>query len=268
MNPGPNAAATEEGPVARSTLSGEAREVMLRHKGETVFLGDWTGLTFLHFEVDPDCLQEVVPLPLDLFEGRSFVSLVAFTMRRFRPAFGGRLTSWMTAPLATQRFLNLRTYVNGSYGPGIFFMHEWLDHSLAVRLGPSTFGLPYRRGSVSYQNTQEVVSGTVVADGVTGVFSGVPGNEETTASPGSRDEFLQERYLAYTAAGFRPLAFRIWHEPWRCRSLTLESLTMTGFLETLRQKWTGSLRFASGAWSEGVSDVWMGRPFVARNNQG
>ncbi len=263
MNPGPAAAATEEGRVARSTLSDEARETILRHRGETVFLADWTGLTFLHFEVDPSRLQEVVPFPLDRFEGRTFVSLVAFTMRRFRPASGGRLTSWMTAPLATQRFLNLRTYVRGSHGPGIFFMREWLDHPLAVRLGPSTFGLPYRSGNLSYQNTQDAVSGTVVADGVNGTFSGVPGDEETTASPGSRDEFLQERYLAYTAAGIRPLAFRVWHDPWRCRSLTLESHTMTGFLESLREPWTTSLRFAGVAWSEGVRDVWMGRPLLA-----
>jgi len=263
MNPGPAAAATEEGRVARSTLSDEAREAMLRHRGETVFLADWTGLTFLHFEVDPNRLQEVVPFPLDRFEGRVFVSLVAFTMRRFRPAFGGRLTSWMTAPLATQRFLNLRTYVCGPHGPGIFFMHEWLDHPLAVRLGPSTFGLPYRRGNLSYQNNQDAVSGTIVAEGMEGIFSGVPGNEETTALPGSREEFLQERYLAYTAAGLCPLAFRVWHEPWRCRSLTLGSLTMGGFLESLRQPWTRNLRFAGAACSEGVSDVWMGRPLLA-----
>lgn len=263
MNPGPAAAATEEGRVARSTLSDEARQAMLRRKGECLFLGDWTGLTFLHFDVDPDGLRELVPFPLDCFEGRTFVSLVAFTMGRFRPAFGGRLTSWMTAPLATQRFLNLRTYVRGPHGPGIFFMHEWLDHPLAVRLGPPTFGLPYRRGSVSYENTPTGVSGTVIAEGMTGVFSGVPGKEETTASPGSRDEFLQERYLAYTAAGIRPMAFRVWHAPWRCRALTLESLTMHGFLEGLRQPWTTSLRFAGAAWSEGVRDVWMGRPLFA-----
>jgi uncharacterized protein YqjF (DUF2071 family) len=263
MNPGPAATATEEGQVARSTLSDEARDAMLRRRGETVFLADWTGLTFLHFEVDPDRLQEVVPFPLDRFEGRVFVSLVAFTMRRFRPAFGGRLTSWITAPLATQRFLNLRTYVRGPHGPGIYFMHEWLDHPLAVRLGPSTFGLPYRRGNLSYQYTQNAVSGTVVADGTSGNFSGIPGTEETTASPVSRDEFLQERYLAYTAAGIRPMAFRVWHDPWRCRSLTLESLTMTGFLESLKQPWTTSLRFAGAAWSEGVRDVWMGRPLLA-----
>ena len=263
MNPGPATTATEEGRVARSTLSDEAREAMLRQRGGTVFLADWTGLTFLHFEVDPDRLQVVAPFPLDRFEGRAFVSLVAFTMRRFRPAFGGRLTSWMTAPLATQRFLNLRTYVRGPHGPGIFFMHEWLDHTLAVRLGPSTFGLPYRRGTLSYQNSPNTVSGTVAAEGVSGTFSGALGNEETTAPPGSREEFLQERYVAYTAAGIRPLAFRVWHEPWRCHSLTLRSLTMAGFLESLRLPWTTSLRFAGAAWSEGVRDVWMGRPLLA-----
>lgn len=265
MSPGPQTATTEEGQAADPTLSlptlsGAAKRSMETGRFERLFLGDWTGLTFLHYEADPGPLQEAVPFPLDLHEGRAHVSLVAFTMRRFRPALGGRLTSWLTAPLATQRFLNLRTYVDGPLGPGIFFMHEWLDHPLAVRLGPATFGLPYRRGALSYQNHQGRAGGHVSADGVEGGFSGQMGEYEATAPPGSRDEFLQERYLAYTAAGFRRLAFRVWHEPWKCRPLSLDSLTMSGFLENLRQPWTKSLRFAGAAWSEGVVDVWMGRP--------
>lgn len=224
-----------------------------------LFFGDWLDMVFLHFETDPDRLQEVVPFPLDRHEEKTFVSLVAFTMRRFRPAFGGRFAGWLTAPMATQRFLNLRTYVHGVHGPGIFFMHEWLDHPLAVRLGPPTFGLPYRRGRLSYQNHRNGVSGRIVAE-TEGTFEGAPSGLEATASRGSLEEFLLERYTAYTGAGFRPLAFRVWHEPWRFRCLDLATSTMEPFLRNLRQPWTNRLRFAGANVSEGVRDVWMGRP--------
>ena len=262
---------TEEGEVVDPTLSEatpsslslEARGRMESALGETVFLGDWSGMTFLHFEVEADRLAEVVPFTLDLCEGRAFVSLVAFTMRRFRLSRGGKATAWLTAPLATQRFLNLRTYVSGPHGAGIFFVHEWLDHALAVRLGPSTFGLPYRRGRLDYQNHTDAVSGSVFADGVEGRFSGNPAGPPRVAAAGSRDEFLLERYTAYTAAGFRPLAFRVWHEPWSFRTLETEQLTMMEFLRSLRQPWTNTLRFAGAACSEGVEDVWMGRPRFA-----
>jgi len=227
-----------------------------------MFFGDWLDMVFLHFETDPDLLQEVVPFPLDLREGKTFVSLVAFTMHRFRPARGGRLTAWLTRPIATQRFLNLRTYVQGAHGPGIFFMHEWLDHPLAVRLGPPTFGLPYRRGRLAYQNHPNTVTGRVVAE-TDGTFEGAPSGPETTASRGSLDEFLLERYTAYTGSGFRPLAFRVWHEPWRFRRLILASSTMEPFLRNLRQPWTNCLRFSGANVSDGVRDVWMGRPMRA-----
>jgi len=230
-----------------------------------VFLGDWREMVFLHYEVDADALQEAIPFPLDLHEGKAYVSLVAFTMLRFRPAFGGRWTRWLTAGMKTQRFLNVRTYVRGARGRGIFFQHEWLDHPLAVRLGPATFGLPYRRGSLSYQTHPNGVSGTVVvtSGNHTGLFRGQFIGPERMAAPGSLEEFLVERYTAYTAAGFRPLAFRVWHEPWTLRTIRMEDETMETVWQTLRQPWTESLRFVGATYSEGVHDVWMGRPRFA-----
>lgn len=264
MQTGPLTATTEEGQAVESTLSSSAKQAMESRRFERCFVADWCGLTFLHFEVKAALLGEVVPFPLDLHEGRAFVSLVCFTMRRFRFARSGRFTSWLTAPLATQRFLNLRTYVRGPLGPGIFFMHEWLDHALAVRLGPSTFGLPYRRGRLSYQNDKVRVAGRIVADGAEGFFSGVPGETEHVAASGSLEEFLQERYVAYTGAGLRPLAFRVWHEPWRCRRLDLRSFTMDSFLHHLGQPWTANAEFVGASHAADVIGVWMGRPHRAR----
>lgn len=268
MTTGPQAVTTKEGHAAdptlsSPTLSGDARRAMETRRFERCFLGDWSGLTFLHFEVKASLLGGVVPFRLDLREGRAFVTLVAFTMRRFRPARGGRLTSWFTAPLATQRFLNLRTYVRGPLGPGIFFMREWLDHPLAVPLGPPTFGLPYWRGRISYRQDQTSFSGEVTANGRMGVFRGSANGTPRIAAAGSLDEFLQERYLAYTAAGRRPLAFRVWHEPWLCRDLTLHESTLDSLLRDPDEPWTKSLRFTGATCSDGVSDVWMGRPHRA-----
>src|SRR3954447_9973307 len=54
---------------------------------QPAFLGDWAGATFVHFEVPPELLQKEVPFPLHLRRGAAYVSLVAFTMRRMRPAW-------------------------------------------------------------------------------------------------------------------------------------------------------------------------------------
>src|SRR6266511_817341 len=54
-----------------------------------LFYAHWMRAVFVHFEVEPAVLQNEVPFPLDLWQGRAFVSLVAFTMERLRPWIGG-----------------------------------------------------------------------------------------------------------------------------------------------------------------------------------
>jgi hypothetical protein len=49
------------------------------------------------------------------------VSVVAFAMRRLRFARGGKFSEWLCRPVATQRFLNLRTYVRPRGGTVFFW---------------------------------------------------------------------------------------------------------------------------------------------------
>jgi uncharacterized protein YqjF (DUF2071 family) len=96
-----------------------------------------------------------VPYPLNLRAGRAFVTLVAFTLETMRPRLGGKLSAWLFKPIATHDFLNVRTYVRLNGEPGIHFLAEWLSNPLAVRLGPRTFGLPYRYGFIHYEHAWE-----------------------------------------------------------------------------------------------------------------
>src|SRR5262249_18594048 len=70
------------------------------HKG--AFVADWVDALFVHFCVDAAELRKLVPaeLELDLFEGDAYVSVVCFTQERLRPLIGGRLTEWLSRPLA------------------------------------------------------------------------------------------------------------------------------------------------------------------------
>ena len=121
-----------------------ARERMLSRRGEPLFVAGWHRVLMIHFEVDAQALQRDVPFQLDLFEGRAFVSTVAFTMSDMRPRLGGKVAAWFFRPIATHDFLNVRTYVRHGSETGIHFLAEWLSSRLAAKLGPSTFGLPYR----------------------------------------------------------------------------------------------------------------------------
>jgi len=229
-----------------------------------LFLGDWMRAAFIHYEVDPEILQNEVPFELDLFAGRAFVSLVAFSMERLRPSFGGRLTELLFRPISNHRFLNVRTYVRHQRETGIYFITEFLSNPLCVPLGPPTFGLPYRLGRPSYRHNYE--EGTVEGD----VASAFGQNRLTykaslsakagfhACEPGTLDAFLLERYQAFTQCGRKRRSFRIRHVPWPQQAIDVsvredELLTLTG-------NWVDGAQLIGANFSPGVHDVRMGRP--------
>lgn len=247
--------------VESETLSAAARRRMLHTRGEPLFYASWDHAVMIHYEADPDALQSCVPFELDLRDGRAFVSLVAFTLRRMRPRRGGRLGEWLLKPIATHEFLNVRTYVRANHEPGIFFLVEWLSNRLSVPLGPPVFGLPYRYGRIDYLHggASKRISGRVEARGGSFAYRGPrPSKELAPCEPGSLTEFLMERYTAFTqpGRGSRRL-FRVWHEPWPQTPVDIET-TATDLLAT-SGAWWKTAEYIGANYSPGV-DVWMGRP--------
>jgi uncharacterized protein len=233
---------------------------MLANAGEPLFLAAWDRAVFIHYEADPSLLQRQIPFQLDLRDGRAFVSIVAFTLLRMRPRIGGRLGEWLFKPITSHEFLNVRTYVRHAGEPGIFFLAEWLSNPLSVRLGPRTFGLPYRFGHLRYAHAHDdgEILGTVTAnEGRLGYNATTPSTTLEPCAAGSRDEFLIERYTAFTLQGRRRRLFRVWHEPWQQIPIEIE-VTADDLLASTGQWWR-SAECVGANYSPGV-DVWMGRP--------
>ncbi len=64
-------------------------------------MNNWDEFEMVHYEVEPAALQPFVPFEWDTRDGKAYVSLVSFTMRRLRPSFGGRLGRWLFFPIET-----------------------------------------------------------------------------------------------------------------------------------------------------------------------
>jgi uncharacterized protein YqjF (DUF2071 family) len=242
-----------------------ARSRLLSRRGEPLLIADWDRALMLHFEVDAERLQQVVPFELDLWEGtRAFVSVVAFAMRGMRLRAGGRLGAWLLKPLATHEFLNVRTYVRHGEERGIHFLAEWLPNPLAVLFGPITFGLPYRLGRLDYHHRHE--SGEIggnVKDTRSGALLQYTARLDEVARfapcpAGSLDEWLMERYTAFNAAQGRHRFFRVWHEPWP--QVRAESCLEDGSLLTESWPFFRDAKLIGANYSPGVREVWMGRP--------
>jgi uncharacterized protein YqjF (DUF2071 family) len=216
----------------------------------------------LHFEVAPEKLQPFIPFPLDVRDGKAYVSLVAFTMRGLRPSRGGRLTALPFRPIATHELLNVRTYVKHGGESGTYFLAEWIPNLLSVPLGPPVFGLPYRWGRLDYLHDHErgVLFGDVRARGGAGVLryrARAAGHFERCAE-GSLSEWLMERYIAFTSWRGWKRCFRVQHEPWpQC---AVEAEVIEDSLLTLTGDWARHARFVGANYSPGISDVRMSLP--------
>lgn len=241
-------------------LSESARQRWQRHEGQPLLLSDWTEAVFLHYEIDARILQRVVPFPLDLWERKAWVSVVAFTMRRLRFARGGIASEWLCRPVATQHFLNLRTYVRPGGEPGICFLAEWLSSRLSVAIGPPLYGLPYRHGRHDYQRAPE--QGRVTTEQGRFAYKSVDAADPTAdlapCEPGSFDEFLLERYSAFTCHRGRNRMFRIWHEPWPQRRIEIDRCDES--LLAAAMPWWSETRFSGANFSPGAHGILMGRP--------
>ena len=208
-----------------------------------LFKAGWLDVLMIHYAVDPALLQPQVVEPLDLHDGRAYVSLVAFTLDRLRFFRGG-------PALATHRFLNVRTYVKNN---GIVFLAEWLTNPLCVLLGPRIYGLPYRWGRIDYAPGQ--AQGKVADRRGTLAYRSRP-TEALAPCGDGLDHFLMERYTAFTNGRL----FHVWHEPWRRAAAEVEILDDSLLAST--GPWFAGAERIGAHYSPGLEEVWMGRPEV------
>lgn len=249
----------------KSRLSDAGKARLLSVRGEPLFLAGWERVLFVHYEVDAEALQRELPFELDLWNGKAFVSVVAFTMRDMHPRIGGHLAAWLFKPIATHHFLNLRAYVKHNGEAGICFLTEWLSNRLSVVLGPPVYGLPYRFARIDYRHRHEQnrLSGNVETSKSGGQFAYQARLSDNAFKPcesGSLDEFLLERYSAFNWRGKPRRFFRIWHPPWPQTSAQVSIADDSLLVKTW--PWFKDARMAGANYSPGFREVWMGRAQV------
>ena len=217
-----------------------------------LFRADWRDVLFVHYSIDEHVLAPHVPFELDLFEGRAWVSLVAFTQARFRPACGGRLGEWLMRPVATHGFLNLRTYVRApgvESGRAIYFISEWIPNRLTHWVGPRLYGLPLRLARLAYDEEERRVEAAPGAVDLV-VAARAPAIERISS------DFLLERYTAFTVRRGRGRMFNIRHEPWNYRAVGVR--VVDDHLIRRVHPWFAQAQFVGAHVSAGVFDVEIG----------
>jgi uncharacterized protein YqjF (DUF2071 family) len=228
------------------------------------FIADWRRMVFVHFSLRPQLLAPHVPHPLDLHDGRAWVSLVFFRLEGLRPPGSGPLGRALFRPISDHAFLNVRTYVRAEAGPGIHFLAEWIPNRLSAWFGPRTYGLPYRLGSFDCDLSGDSggVGRIAVHDAALGQDLSIAFPTQpaplVVASPGTTASFLLERYTAYTWRKPVRRFFQVSHPPWRYHAA--DWLRADTALIAAAFPWFGAAEFHSAHMSPGVGGVRMSRP--------
>mgnify|MGYP002389407265 CR=1 FL=1 len=175
--------------------------------GRVVMRQKWRSLLFLHWPVDPQAVQPLLPsgLEVECFNNLAYVGLVCFTMRGIRP-----LGCPAVRGLSAFHETNVRTYVRyQNRDPGVWFFSLDAANRLAVRLARKWFHLPYydarmfleREHSSAVGETSSILYSAVRRwpgfDRASYQIRAQPTGPIAPARPETLDHFLIERYRLY-----------------------------------------------------------------------
>jgi len=182
----------------------------------------WADVLFAHWPVAPGLVEATLPddLDADTYDGDAYLGVVGFRMESIRPR---GVPVGLSFPE-----LNLRTYVSGSEGGGVYFYNLDADDRIGVPLARGLFRLPYYRAAMRIADRGDgalrVRSRRAHRGATSARFDATyrPTGEADPVAPGSLDAFLTERYRFYTESdGGRLYRGAIEHPPWELSDATL-----------------------------------------------
>jgi len=205
-----------------------ALQLKLRNRpdGPSLMHHKWRDLTFLHYSVEPEVVQALIPseLTVDTYQGQAWVGLVPFWMTGVRMSCLPGVPGTHTFPET-----NVRTYVhrNGE-NPGVWFFSLDAANSFAVKGARATFGLPYFRADMHVGREGGLLYESVRRNSPAAHKILVkPGAELLPPEPGSLEFFLVERYLLYSRRRGRIVTGQVHHRPYELRQAKVEECEET-----------------------------------------
>lgn len=188
-------------------------------------LQGWHQIAFFHWSCDPIALRQHLPagLQVDTFEGKAWISLTPFLLTGMRPPLVPRKLG-LTFPE-----MNLRTYVVGVEGPGIWFFSLDAARLSAVWGARLAFGLPYFWSDMTVRIS--VNENSYVSDRPGGAHASIRiQTQSEILEQSDLDIFLTARFRLYSLRGRRLVSAQVQHLPWQ-----LNRVRIVEFEENIRR---------------------------------
>lgn len=128
------------------TLNSISHRPWMLPSGRWSYYQEWNDALFLHYLVPEKLLNPLIPkgLELDLFEGKAWVSVVAFRMENIRPRGLPAISL-----VSTFFEINVRTYVSKGKKSGVYFLNIEAQKALSAFISRQLSGLPYEKSRIT-----------------------------------------------------------------------------------------------------------------------
>lgn len=178
---------------------------------------EWNDAVFLHWQVDLQELQKIVPddLEIDLYEGKPWVSLVAFTMEKIRPR---NLPPF--SPISDFDEINIRTYVKNDNKAGVYFLSIEGGNRVSCKVAKTLSELPYRYSKLIRQETIYRSENKQFKDKMSIKYEVGQKLKEKT----ELDRWLTERYALFQETETSINEFEIHHIEWPTYEIDLKEI--------------------------------------------
>ncbi|TRZ41620.1 YqjF family protein [Robertkochia solimangrovi] len=195
------------------------------------FYQEWNNAIFLHWQVEISALKKFVPndLEIDLFEGKPWVSIVAFSMENIRPK---NLPAF--SPISNFDEINIRTYVKANGKTGVYFLSIEGGKKLSCKVAKGISELPYRysrmqRTPYTYLSSNPEYKDQLKINHDTGM---------ATSNKSDLDKWLTERYALFQDTEKYINEFEIHHIEWPLQQIQISKLELhyPRFNDLLSQK--------------------------------
>lgn len=184
---------------------------------------EWNNALFLHWKFPSQIIKPLIPdnLEIDIINGETWISLVAFTMQKIRPRNLPALTM-----ISDFHEINLRAYVLKDNKPGVYFLNIEAQKIISVFMARSLSGLPYEKANI--QKTQKdnlisYVSENKVKDFKLEALYEIPDAEYEKTE---LDNWLIERYCLYVDKGHDLYRYQIHHKEWNVKKANLKKIDL------------------------------------------
>jgi uncharacterized protein YqjF (DUF2071 family) len=196
-----------------------------RVQGRPVVLTQrWADIVWAHWRVAVEEIRALLPdsLEVDTFDGSAWVGLVPFEMQDLRVVVAGRRLPGLGSTRSFSE-VNVRTYVTGPRGPGVWFHSLDATSRLAVGVARGAWALPYRSAAITSVRDDHQRAWTVRRRNGTSGELDVSLGEATDTTP--LDDFLTARFRLYAPLGrSRLLTAPVAHAPWSLRRAEVDRL--------------------------------------------